>query len=84
MASLLRIPARLAVLIVRLYQITLGHLIGGRCRFHPSCSQYAVEAIETLGLVRGGSRAVLRLLRCGPWTAGGLDPVRSPAEVSRG
>jgi putative membrane protein insertion efficiency factor len=81
--NVVRIPARLAILLIRFYQLTLGRLVGDRCRFHPTCSRYAVEAIETYGLVAGGARAGWRLMRCGPWTAGGIDPVRRP-EVSRG
>lgn len=83
MGSVVRLPARLVVLLIRLYQLTLGRMVGDRCRFHPTCSRYAVEAIETQGLIMGGARAAWRVLRCGPWTAGGIDPVRHP-EVSRG
>lgn len=60
---------------VRAYQATLGPLLGGACRFHPSCSQYAVEAIERHGAARGGRLAVRRLLRCHPFGGGGYDPV---------
>lgn len=67
---------RLAAAIVRLYQVTAGRLLPGRCRFHPSCSQFAVEAFEANGLVKGGLQTIWRLLRCGPWTPGGIDPVR--------
>lgn len=65
-----------AALVVRLYQLTLGRLMPPRCRFHPSCSQYAIDAFRTNGLVIGGAQAFWRLLRCGPWSAGGLDPAR--------
>ena len=81
--SVVRTPARLAVLLIRLYQLTVGRVLGDRCRFYPSCSHYAIEAIRTHGAVRGGARAFWRVMRCGPWTAGGIDPVR-PAEVTRG
>jgi uncharacterized protein len=81
--SVVRLPARLVVLLIHLYQLTLGRMLGDRCRFHPTCSRYAEEAIETKGLIVGGARAVWRVMRCGPWTAGGIDPVRRP-EVSRG
>lgn len=84
MRSILRLPARLAILVIRLYQSTLGRLLGQRCRFHPTCSHYAVDAIETYGFVRGGGRAAWRLMRCGPWTAGGIDPVRHPMGASNG
>lgn len=81
---MVRIPAHIAVFLIRLYQTTLGRVVGGRCRFHPSCSHYAVEAIETYGLVAGGARATWRVMRCGPWSAGGIDPVRRPVEAVRG
>lgn len=59
--------------LVRLYQWTLGRVFGGQCRFHPSCSEYAVSAIKTSGALRGTGLAIWRVLRCAPWTAGGVD-----------
>ncbi len=64
-----------ATFLIRLYQWTLSPLLGPRCRFYPSCSQYALEAITRFGVLRGGGLAVLRLLRCHPWHSGGFDPV---------
>jgi putative membrane protein insertion efficiency factor len=71
----------LLVLFVRVYQWTLRPFIGAHCRFEPSCSHYAIEALERHGAVAGGWLAARRVLRCNPWTAGGLDPVpcRCPA-----
>jgi putative membrane protein insertion efficiency factor len=66
---------RLAALLVRAYQLTLGKYLPSRCRFYPSCSEFAVEALRTNGLLVGGFQTAWRLLRCGPWTAGGFDPV---------
>jgi putative membrane protein insertion efficiency factor len=80
-ARFARAPGRAVILLIRLYQRTVGRLVSPRCRFHPSCSEYAVQAIELHGLVRGAPRAAWRLLRCGPWTAGGIDPVRPPGHV---
>ena len=60
---------------IGLYRVTVGPLLAGRCRFHPSCSAYALEAIRTHGAVRGGVLAAWRVLRCSPLTAGGPDPV---------
>lgn len=74
-----------AVLIglVRLYQWVIRPLIGENCRFHPTCSAYAVEAIARHGPWRGLGLAAGRILRCHPWSAGGYDPVppaSSPTE----
>ncbi|MFG0382783.1 membrane protein insertion efficiency factor YidD [Pseudomonas sp. zbq_18] len=66
---------RLLLSLVRLYQYLISPLLGPRCRFHPSCSHYAIEAIERHGALRGGWLAVRRLGRCHPWHAGGYDPV---------
>ena len=60
--------------LVRLYQLLLRPLIGGHCRFHPSCSAYAIAALESHGAWRGLGLAIWRLLRCNPWSAGGIDP----------
>jgi putative membrane protein insertion efficiency factor len=69
-------PVRGVVLIVlRGYQRGISPLIPPRCRYHPSCSAYAVEAIERFGILRGGILASWRLLRCNPWSHGGYDPV---------
>jgi hypothetical protein len=60
---------------VRGYQWTLRPLIGGQCRFFPSCSDYAIDALRTHGTGRGSVLAVWRILRCNPWCEGGFDPV---------
>jgi putative membrane protein insertion efficiency factor len=67
-----------AALLVRLYQNTLGLILPARCRFHPSCSEYAVRALRANGLIVGLAQSAWRLLRCGPWTAGGFD---EPARI---
>ena len=70
-------PVRWALLaLIRLYQLTLSGWLGGQCRFYPSCSQYAREAIRAHGAWRGSALATWRILRCGPFTGGGFDPVR--------
>ncbi|MBV8741774.1 MAG: membrane protein insertion efficiency factor YidD [Sinobacteraceae bacterium] len=66
---------RLAVILIRLYQWTLSPLLGQNCRFYPSCSNYALEAVRRFGVLRGGWLAARRLSRCHPWHPGGLDPV---------
>lgn len=67
-------PARtLLVALIRVYRLTLGGVIGGSCRFYPSCSEYAELAIGQVGAVRGSALAVWRVLRCSPLTKGGVD-----------
>lgn len=71
------VPAvrRLAVLPLRLYQRLLSPFLPRRCRFYPTCSEYALQAVLRHGVLRGGWLAARRLLRCGPWHPGGYDPV---------
>jgi putative membrane protein insertion efficiency factor len=65
--------ARLLVLLVRGYQRALSPLLGDRCKYHPTCSQYAVDALREHGALRGTVLAAWRVLRCNPWRAGGVD-----------
>lgn len=60
---------------IKLYQKTVSPLTGQRCKYHPSCSEYAVQAITEFGILRGLVLAGWRLLRCNPWSRGGFDPV---------
>jgi len=62
-------------MLLRAYRRWLSPLLGARCRFHPSCSEYASEALERHGAARGGYLALQRVCRCQPFSAGGLDPV---------
>ncbi|HJV00671.1 membrane protein insertion efficiency factor YidD [Duganella sp. LX20W] len=61
--------------LVRAYQLTISPMLGPRCRFYPSCSNYALEALQVHGAARGSLLTVKRLCRCHPWHAGGPDPV---------
>lgn len=63
------------VLMVRIYQYTLSPFLGPRCRFWPSCSSYAIEAIQVHGPLKGSWMAVKRVMRCHPGSDGGMDPV---------
>jgi uncharacterized protein len=63
---------------IRLYQWTISPLLGLNCRYAPSCSAYAIEAIATHGAGRGCWLALLRILRCHPWGGSGYDPVPAP------
>lgn len=69
------------ILLIRAYQVTLGPFLGGQCRFHPTCSRYAVEAYQTHGPIRGSWLTIRRLVRCHPFSRGGYDPV-PPSEKS--
>jgi uncharacterized protein len=60
---------------IRFYQAAISPLFGRHCRFYPTCSDYARQAIERYGLARGGRLALRRILRCHPFTPGGYDPV---------
>ncbi|NLN27400.1 MAG: membrane protein insertion efficiency factor YidD [Firmicutes bacterium] len=66
---------RLLILLIRFYQRFISPLFPPRCRFTPTCSAYALEALERYGVVRGGWLAVRRVARCHPWNPGGYDPV---------
>ena len=65
----------LPVKLIRLYQITLSPYMGRQCRYTPTCSNYALEALRKHGLLRGGWFALKRILRCAPWGGSGYDPV---------
>jgi putative membrane protein insertion efficiency factor len=60
---------------IRLYRRLISPAFGQRCKYHPSCSAYALQAIRTYGILRGSVLAAWRLLRCNPWSHGGFDPV---------
>jgi len=63
------------LLIIRIYRYVISPLLGPRCRFYPSCSSYAEEAIKIHGVAKGGWLATKRICRCHPFAEGGVDPV---------
>jgi putative membrane protein insertion efficiency factor len=81
----LSLPARCLAWLVVLYQAVGRPLLGGQCRFHPSCSEYALEALRRHGALRGSWLALRRILRCHPFGQAGYDPVppRRPADGGR-
>ena len=74
----------LAIKMIKFYQRKIAPLFPPRCRYYPTCSQYAVTAIERFGIIRGGLLAVWRLLRCNPLFPGGLDPVPEKRNKKKG
>jgi putative membrane protein insertion efficiency factor len=78
---LIALPQQLLMLLVRGYRLLLKPWLGNACRFEPTCSAYALQALQQHGALAGSALAGARLLRCHPWCAGGLDPVpgRLPA-----
>ncbi len=64
-----------AIAPIRVYQRLFSPALGQRCKYYPSCSEYAAQAIERFGILRGLILATWRLLRCNPWSHGGFDPV---------
>lgn len=69
--------------LIRAYRYLISPLLGRHCRFHPSCSAYALLAIERFGVVRGLGLSAWRLLRCHPWHPGGFDPVPPGPEAAQ-
>ncbi len=70
----------LLTIVIRAYRYLISPLLGNHCRFYPSCSSYALTALEQHGAARGTWLALRRLLRCHPWHAGGFDPVPEPKD----
>ena len=75
------LPARFLTLLVRAYQVTLSPVMGGACRFEPSCSNYTIEALRVHGAVKGSLIGLWRILRCHPFGAHGYDPVPPDGEM---
>ncbi len=70
---------KLVILPIKFYRYAISPMMASHCRFYPSCSCYAIEAIEQHGPLHGGWLAIRRLGRCHPWNAGGFDPVPTPS-----
>lgn len=77
-------PARVLILLVRFYQLTLSYFFGGHCRFQPSCSNYALEVLKTHGAARGALHSLRRVSRCHPFHPGGYDPPPPPPSRAAG
>ncbi|MBN1869825.1 MAG: membrane protein insertion efficiency factor YidD [Candidatus Omnitrophica bacterium] len=68
--------AWISIKIIKAYQKLSHAFFPQTCRFHPSCSQYALEAIQMYGFIKGGIKAIIRIIKCSPLSQGGYDPVR--------
>ena len=79
LAKLWRLPAQALMLLVRAYRFFLSPWLGSACRFEPTCSAYSLLALDKHGAAAGTYLTLHRLVRCGPWCAGGHDPVPDPA-----
>jgi putative membrane protein insertion efficiency factor len=78
-------PARVALIaLIRVYRVTLSGLLGGHCRFYPSCSSYSEQAIQNVGAVSGLALAAWRVLRCSPLSRGGVDHPPLPSRPWKG
>ena len=73
----MRYARAVAVAPIRLYQLVISPALPRRCKYEPTCSRYAVQAIRRYGILRGSVLAVWRVLRCNPWSHGGYDPVEA-------
>jgi putative membrane protein insertion efficiency factor len=69
------VPGAVLIALIRVYQYTLSPMLGSRCKYYPSCSNYAIDALREHGAIRGTGLAAWRLLRCNPFSNGGYDPV---------
>jgi putative membrane protein insertion efficiency factor len=81
--AIVRAPAQLVLLLLKGYQRFISPMTPPTCKFYPSCSQYAVIAVQRHGAVRGTALAAWRLLRCNPWNLGGVDDVPPVRPVHR-
>jgi putative membrane protein insertion efficiency factor len=77
-AAIVNLPRSLALFVLRGYKYAISPWFGPACRYVPTCSEYAMEAVERYGAWRGGWMSLQRLLRCHPFVKGGLDPVVKP------
>lgn len=74
---------KLIIWLIQGYRVVISPLFPPTCRFHPTCSQYAIDAVEQFGVWRGTSLAVRRVLRCHPWNPGGYDPVPTLPDTNK-
>ena len=78
-----RVLARPLIWLVKAYRIAISPWLGGNCRYQPTCSNYAIEALQVHGVLRGSALAAKRIARCHPWGGSGYDPVPGDEEADR-
>ncbi|MCZ6641890.1 MAG: membrane protein insertion efficiency factor YidD [Gammaproteobacteria bacterium] len=78
-----QLPKRILMGLVRVYQVTLSPFFGRQCRFEPTCSHYALQALEEYGALQGSWLAIKRVGRCHPFHPGGFDPVKPVRRTAR-
>ena len=83
MASSLSPGSRLLIALIRVYQLAISPLLGARCRFYPTCSQYGIEALRRFGVIKGSWLTMKRVLKCHPLNPGGNDPVPPKTDDNR-
>ena len=71
---------KILIFLIKIYQVTLSPLLGSNCRFHPTCSQYTIEAITKHGVYSGIKLGIKRIAKCHPWGERGFDPVPDKKE----
>ena len=71
-----KLPSRMIIAAIKLYRIMISPLLGARCRFYPSCSEYFIQAVEKKGMVKGMAIGIFRIARCNPFNPGGYDPIK--------
>lgn len=79
--AVVSVPSWIMIAVIKVYQWTISPLLGPRCKYYPSCSNYGLQAVRRHGAVKGLALAVWRVLRCNPWSHGGIDDV--PAQGQR-
>lgn len=82
-SATVRLPQKVLIAVVKLYRLLLSPWLGNDCRFEPTCSVYALDALKTHGAIAGSGLTVYRLARCQPWCQGGHDPVPSTTIFTR-
>ena len=74
---------KILICIIKVYQYLISPLLGNRCRFLPTCSEYSIEALKTYGFIKGLSLSLKRIMSCHPWGNGGFDPVKKEIKAKK-